>query len=457
MHFLHNINFRSLTFIKLLIVASAIMVVTFFPSSSQALSLTPSFEFSATPVSGNAPLTVGFNATNVLPDVSTYYVSFGDGTEAKMEMLACAGGCAHNPMTTSHTYASPGTYTARLLFSAPCSSGLNCTAVLTEAAMVTVTVTQGSGNADLYSVSPSSGEVPLTVTFSFVQSSPCSPYTLTWGDGSNSNYAGPPPNTACQAVIDYNAKATHTYTKAGTYTIRFQPQGMSAVTRTVTVREADRDYGFAASRRSGDAPLGVDFTAYMADEQSGEVDFGDGTSANMRVSSGGEKRTVSHTYNRPGTYTARLTVKSINPSWTTIEDDVASVRITVRGDDETDDRIKKLQKQIEELKAMLEKLLQLKGSGELSANVGCPLFTRVLARGMSDRETGGDITRLQLFLRSTGDYTYPEITGYFGVATEQAVQRWQARNGVVSSGTPDTTGYGVVGPKTQAAMARCGR
>jgi PKD repeat protein len=50
---------------------------------------------------------------------------------------------------------------------------------------------------------------------------------------------------------------------------------------------------------------------------------------------------------------------------------------------------------------------------------------------------------------------YPEGTtsGYFGALTEKAVQRWQAKNNIVSSGTPGTSGYGVVGPRTAAAIA----
>ena len=46
-------------------------------------------------------------------------------------------------------------------------------------------------------------------------------------------------------------------------------------------------------------------------------------------------------------------------------------------------------------------------------------------------------------------------TGIFGVVTEQAVQKFQIRTGIISSinpGTPATTGYGVVGPQTRAKI-----
>jgi PKD repeat protein len=75
--------------------------------------------------------------------------------------------------------------------------------------------------------------------------------------------------------------------------------------------------------------------------------------------------------------------------------------------------------------------------------------------GRNDSETGGEVSKLQRYLQKMGDYTYGEITGYFGPVTQSAVQRWQARSNVVSSGSPETTGYGVVGPRTRSAM-NCG-
>src|SRR3989344_2051793 len=84
----------------------------------------------------------------------------------------------------------------------------------------------------------------------------------------------------------------------------------------------------------------------------------------------------------------------------------------------------------------------------LSANVGAD---------DTDATTNGDVSLLQKFLMSQSllDSSLPR--GYFGPATQKAVQAWQSKNGVISSGTPDTTGYGYVGPKTRTAMAQgCG-
>ena len=72
-------------------------------------------------------------------------------------------------------------------------------------------------------------------------------------------------------------------------------------------------------------------------------------------------------------------------------------------------------------------------------------LTRSFGLGSSDSTTGGEVSRLQRFLAQ--DKTlYPEgvVNGYFGKLTERAVQRWQAKNKLVSSGTPATTGYGWV-------------
>lgn len=111
----------------------------------------------------------------------------------------------------------------------------------------------------------------------------------------------------------------------------------------------------------------------------------------------------------------------------------------------------------EELQAQLSVLLQqadsLKSGTEFRATLGsgdCPKFTRTMQLG----SRGADVSELQEFL-AQDPTVYPEalVTGYFGQLTVNAVQRWQAIHGVVTSGTPLTTGYGVVGPKTRAEIA----
>jgi peptidoglycan hydrolase-like protein with peptidoglycan-binding domain len=77
------------------------------------------------------------------------------------------------------------------------------------------------------------------------------------------------------------------------------------------------------------------------------------------------------------------------------------------------------------------------------------VFAKNLKKGM----TSDDVLRLQKLL-ATDAGIYPEglATGYFGSATERAVQRFQAKYGIVTSGTAATTGYGAFGPSTRAKI-----
>lgn len=77
----------------------------------------------------------------------------------------------------------------------------------------------------------------------------------------------------------------------------------------------------------------------------------------------------------------------------------------------------------------------------------------VLTRSLDLGSTGSDVSSLQTYLAS--DITlYPQglVTGYFGALTAGAVGNFQIRNGIVSSGTPKTTGFGRVGPTTLATL-----
>lgn len=76
-------------------------------------------------------------------------------------------------------------------------------------------------------------------------------------------------------------------------------------------------------------------------------------------------------------------------------------------------------------------------------------FSKQLQAGMTDPE----VVALQDALKADGDFPATvQSTGWFGPITQTAVQKFQAKYGIVSSGTPDTTGYGRVGPKTIAKL-----
>ena len=66
---------------------------------------------------------------------------------------------------------------------------------------------------------------------------------------------------------------------------------------------------------------------------------------------------------------------------------------------------------------------------------------------------GDDVSSLQTYL-STDVNIYPSglVTGYYGQLTKAGIERFQTAQGIVSSGTPATTGYGRVGPTTLASL-----
>ena len=78
-----------------------------------------------------------------------------------------------------------------------------------------------------------------------------------------------------------------------------------------------------------------------------------------------------------------------------------------------------------------------------------PAINILLRRGMENAQ----VKALQALL-ALDSALYPEklITGYFGELTENAVKRFQTRYGIVSNGSPDSTGYGLVGPQTRSKL-----
>lgn len=100
---------------------------------------------------------------------------------------------------------------------------------------------------------------------------------------------------------------------------------------------------------------------------------------------------------------------------------------------------------LEQVKALQLKLSQTQGGASGEAYT----FIRTLGFGAA----GEDVKKLQEFL--TKDKTlYPEglTTGYFGLFTEKALQKFQIKHNIVSSGNPKTTGFGLLGPRTRAKL-----
>jgi len=95
------------------------------------------------------------------------------------------------------------------------------------------------------------------------------------------------------------------------------------------------------------------------------------------------------------------------------------------------------------------------GTGVVTTSNACVSITHNLSLNTTDTASGGDVSRLQQFLANQGSSIYPEarVTGYFGLATERAVQRWQSAHAVVSGGDANSTGYGYIGPRSRNALA----
>ena len=138
---------------------------------------------------------------------------------------------------------------------------------------------------------PTSGNTPLTVSFSDASTGSISSRSWNFGDGATSSATNP----------------SHTYTAAGAYTVTLTvagPGGSDTRTRTnyinVATAPTPPTANFTATPTSGETPLVVAFS----DTSSGSIssyswNFGDGgtsTSANP-----------SHTYTVAGTYTVSLT------------------------------------------------------------------------------------------------------------------------------------------------------
>jgi PKD repeat protein len=145
-------------------------------------------DISATPTSGDAPLSVDFTVTASDPDgsIASYAWDFGDENTSAVQ----------NP---THSYASAGTYTAT------CTVTDNEGATASDSVEITVTATAEDPVVDDISATPTSGVAPLTVAFAVTASDPdgtIDSYSWDFGDQHTSQEQNP----------------SHVYTLPGTYT-----------------------------------------------------------------------------------------------------------------------------------------------------------------------------------------------------------------------------------------------
>ena len=111
--------------------------------------------------------------------------------------------------------------------------------------------------------------------------------------------------------------------------------------------------------------------------------------------------------------------------------------------------------QLADLKALLANLqaqmITLSNTPATISSGSCVTLSRTISLG----SRGEHVASVQKFLIAQGLLKSDSATGYFGLQTQAAVQKWQSIRGIVSMGTPQSTGYGVLGPKTRAVL-KCG-
>jgi PKD repeat protein len=256
-----------------------------------------------TPTSGAAPLVVSIDSSASQGGggdaITGRTIDFGDGT------------WVNSVATTTHTYTKVGSYTVRLTLKN--EDGLTATA----SSVVTVKAASSAPPSPtapiaVLNVTPTSGTAPLVVSIDSSASqggggSNITGRTIDFGDGTWANWT---PTT------------THTYTKAGSYTVRLTLKNQAGLTATasnvVTVTgstSASAATTFTApvpvlnvSLTSGTAPLVVTIDS-SASQGGGSailgrtIDFGDGTWVNWTP-------TTTHTYTKTGSYTVRLILKN---------------------------------------------------------------------------------------------------------------------------------------------------
>lgn len=132
--------------------------------------------------------------------------------------------------------------------------------------------------------------------------------------------------------------------------------------------------------------------------------------------------------------------------------------------DDIQSQIKDLLAQVSALSKQLSDLRGTQQGGDVptgdTLNVQLPpnpsRFCPIIARNLALGARGDDVRDLQEFLRDQGLLSAAS-TGFFGALTVNALQRWQASQGIAKGGDERTTGWGLLGPTTRARIqAWCG-
>ena len=252
----------------------------------------PTSSFSGTPTSGTVPLDVTFTDLSDVVGGTAWNWSFGDGTW-------------FNDTSSSgpvHTYSSTGSFDVALTVTN--ASGSN---TQTQSGYITVNPAGPGMPTSSFSGTPTSGTVPLDVTFTDLSDVVGgTAWNWSFGDGTwfnDTSSSGPVHTYSSTGSFDValtvtNASGSNTQTQSGYITVN--PAGPGMPTSS-----------FSGTPTSGTVPLDVTFTD-LSDVVGGTAwnwSFGDGTWYNTTGSS-----SPMHIYNSPGTYTVSLTVTNASGS-----------------------------------------------------------------------------------------------------------------------------------------------
>jgi len=223
-------------------------------------------DFSVSPTSGKAPLTVAFTDESTGTPTKWKW-NFGDGSKSYLQ----------NP---THKYSKAGVYTVSLTVKN--THGSN---TVTKTDYVKVIAKPVA----VFSASPTSGKTPLNVKFTDTSTGTPAKWKWDFGDGSKSYIQNP----------------IHKYSKAGVYTVSLtvkNTHGSNTIAKTDYIKVVTKPVAaFSASPISGKYPLNVKFT----DKSTGtptkwKWDFGDGTKSFLQ--------NPTHKYSKAGKYTVTLKV-----------------------------------------------------------------------------------------------------------------------------------------------------
>ncbi|RXA21360.1 PKD domain-containing protein [Methanosarcina sp. MSH10X1] len=231
----------------------------------------PVANFWGSPVSGNAPLNVTFK-DNSTGSPAAWNWSFGDGTYSTVQ-------------SPKHTYSAAGNYTVKLTVSNIAGSNTK-----TKASYIKVQGTASQTPVAAFTASPTSGNIPLSVSFTDTSTGTPTSWSWSFGDGTYSTDRNP----------------AHTYSTQGNYTVALtvsNAAGSNTVTKTghisVGTTLSKPVVSFWGSQTSGTAPLTITFTDASTNTPTAwNWNFGDGTYSTLQK--------PKHTYLTAGNYTVTL-------------------------------------------------------------------------------------------------------------------------------------------------------